>query len=249
MSSKLNLILSYNKSIRAIINSQVQRTGSDKSTEPVLLQIKKRLKISKQEDWGFICTALDTIGDTSYAIENFVKYKMDGPTKYNNHGEKFLRLYGFLNAVYIQQNSVCCIYNIFNVGSIEELKEKIEELTITQLLHKLASHNALYLSKEGTKDTFITGQLHPNSDEIFYGSNLNRYSETVNLIYILNEHIEIMLEALDSLYDKLINTLYKTGPERRKEFLEELRLLRIEKEGGMVIRVSPDFNVIVTMAT
>ena len=248
MRTKLDIIISYNNSIRKIINSQVQRTGSDKSRDPVLLQIKKRLKISKEKDWGFICTSLDTIDDSSYAIENFIRFKIDGPTKYNDHGEKFLRLYGFLNAVYIQHKSICSLYTIFNAGSIEKLKEEIEQLKITEIRHKLASHNAVYLSKDGTKDTFITGDLMPNSDELFYGSNLDTKSETVNLIDILNEHLNLMLETLDSIYDKSINTIYKTGAEKKKEFLEDIKLLRIEKEGGIVIQVSPDFNIIFTKA-
>lgn len=246
MSTKLDLIISYNSAIRKIINSQVERTGSDNSKEPVLNQIQRRLKLSKIEDWAFICTALDTIRDTSYAMQNFVEFKIDGPTKYDNIGEKYLRLYGFLNAVYIQRNAIISISNIFHSGSKNEIKKNFDLLEITSIRHKLASHNAVYLNEDGTKDTFIYSGISLKSSEVEYISYINFNSKNVDLIIVLNQYITIALDVLDQLYEKLIDTLYKTGRKQKEKFKEDLNLLRIEKEGGTVIRFSPDFNIIIT---
>ena len=240
MKSKLELIRNYNNSVWKIINSQVQRTGSDKSSEPEIIQIQRRLKLSKPKDWAFICTALETISDTSYAIENFVEFKIDGPTKYDNYGENFLRLYGFLNAVYIQQNVIYSLSKNFHAHKGEQLKNNFDALEITEIRHKIASHNAVYLGKDGNKDTFITGELLSDTHDLFFGSNLNTNTKTVNLLELLNKHIEVALDAIDQIFEKLIDLLYKNNPDKKKEFCEDLRILRIEKDGGHVIRVTPD---------
>lgn len=244
MKSKVEIILEYNTSLRELINSQVLRTGSDKSSKPVIQQIKDRIKISKDEDWGFLCTAIDTIRDATYAIENFIKYKIDGPTKYDNYGEKILRLYGFLNAVYVLQNAIKSLFSVFGLSKREEVNKIFDDLEIIQLRHKLASHNAIYLSKSGLKDSFYPYDLRPDSHEIKYVANNKNDFNKVNLIEILDIFFEKVLECLDLIYSKCIIRLYRTGREKRKEFEENLEHLRIEKSGGLVIKASKDYTII-----
>jgi hypothetical protein len=45
---------------------------------------------------------MDIVGDASLAMYNFAEFSLDGPTKYEDTGERYLRLYGLLSAVYIQ---------------------------------------------------------------------------------------------------------------------------------------------------
>ncbi|MEM9391533.1 MAG: hypothetical protein AAGA02_13735 [Bacteroidota bacterium] len=40
--------------------------------------------------------------DTSQAIDNYFEFGLEGPTKYKNFGERYLRLYGLLNSAYMQ---------------------------------------------------------------------------------------------------------------------------------------------------
>jgi hypothetical protein len=62
--------------------------------------------LNKDEDWGFIVSSMNIIGDASLAINNFLEFWLDGPTKYEDVGEKYLRLYSVLNAIYIQGHAV-----------------------------------------------------------------------------------------------------------------------------------------------
>ena len=64
---------------------------------------------------------------------NFQKYGLDGPTKFEDLGEKYLRLYGFLNATYIQQAAVLSLYKFLNVPNPKEAKKRIEVLKIREV--------------------------------------------------------------------------------------------------------------------
>lgn len=67
------------------------------------------------------------------AMGNFQKYGLDGPTKFEDLGEKYLRLYGFLNATYIQQAAVLSLYKFLNVPNPKEAKKRIEVLKIREV--------------------------------------------------------------------------------------------------------------------
>jgi hypothetical protein len=45
--------------------------------------------------------AMDVIGDAALALKNFLRFSLDGPTRYEDLGERYLRLYGLLSATYL----------------------------------------------------------------------------------------------------------------------------------------------------
>jgi len=49
---------------------------------------------------------INLIEQTSLAISNFMEFKLEWPTKISNDWEKYLRLYGHLNAIYLQKSSI-----------------------------------------------------------------------------------------------------------------------------------------------
>ena len=106
MDKKLDLLESYGSTFRDLINAKVQ---------PTKKTIRDVLKLSKDEDWAFLCSSMDIIGDACLAIDNFIRFGLDGPTKYNEVGERYLRLYGLLSATYIQQQAVIKLYQLVNV--------------------------------------------------------------------------------------------------------------------------------------
>lgn len=83
----LQIVERYAEEFRALVNARVWR--SDESPT-------KALRLNCEEDWSFISVAMDVVGDAAYALDNFLKFGLDGPTKYDNTGEQYLRLYGML---------------------------------------------------------------------------------------------------------------------------------------------------------
>jgi len=53
------------------------------------------------DDWNILCTSMDTIGDTTLAIDYFKETGIG-----QDEGEKYLRLYGLLQAIYLQQDTI-----------------------------------------------------------------------------------------------------------------------------------------------
>ncbi len=238
----LELVESYGSTFRDLINAKVQ---------PAKSTIRKVLKLSKDEDWSFLCSAMDIIGDASLAIDDFLRFSLDGPTKYDEVGERYLRLYGILTATYIQQEAVLKLYQLVNVPpALKDGKTMIDQLEIRQLRHKLSSHGTNYRDKKGTIETFIPIRMDLRGFNCGYFDNKAIEAYNVDLKEAISAHLETLVEMLDRILDKAISTFYK-GQEACKdckEFIGRLKELRIVREGGFVSKLPDGSKLIFTMA-
>jgi hypothetical protein len=83
---------------------------------------------------------MDLIEDTESAKENYILFGLAGPTKYNDNGEKYLRLYGLLNALYLQKDAIIALLKFCNLFDLKKEKEEIEKLQIMKLRNIAGSH-------------------------------------------------------------------------------------------------------------
>lgn len=72
------------------------------------------------DDWNILCSAMDVIGDTTLAIQNFLEEDMG-----DDGGENYLKLYGLLQAVFLQQDAIKFLYN--TIKKSFDKKEKLEK--------------------------------------------------------------------------------------------------------------------------
>ncbi len=161
-------------------------------------ELTKKLKFEKITDPDLLRACIDLIEDSQYAIENV--YKNGLCKKEEDLGEMYLRLYGVLNASYLQLGAILDLNRLFNVSNQKIKKEKFKSLKLIEIRNKLASHTTNYNI--------------PNSNEIdFYKlsqSTLSKWggnilivgkdnSEEVDIIEILKEftkEIEMNLEEI-----------------------------------------------------
>lgn len=77
----------------------------DKYTEEIRSFINKPRKqyalLKNRKLWSQLCSSLDVIEDADLAVDAYVKNELG-----NDDGEKYLRLYGVLQALFIQQDAV-----------------------------------------------------------------------------------------------------------------------------------------------
>jgi hypothetical protein len=139
MKTPLDILDLYASTFRELINETVI---------PSKTTIRKTFRLNKDEDWNFLCTAMDIISDASAAIAHVQKFGLGGATKYNELGERYLRLYGVLSATYIQQQAVLEIYTLMNVPNPGDMQKKLDKLEIRVLRHKLAAHATNYDNKD-----------------------------------------------------------------------------------------------------
>ncbi len=205
-----------------------------------LKELKKKLKFNHEDDCDLAIAAIDLIEDTENAIIEFIE---NGLGKENEShrveiGEAYLRLYGVLNAIYLQINGIREIATIFN---LQNKNERIADLTshkIFELRNKIGSHTISYLinkTKKANKenlDFFRLAQVSLSKK----GSNLlvvshKTKSEEINLselIYSYNKKAELILF---DVCEKSIYSIFPNKYENRDwlEFQLEFVNKRIKK--------------------
>lgn len=68
---------------------------------------------SKPDEWNEICAAMDVLEDTCIALENYERCGLG-----SDDGEKYLRLYGFLQGIFLQQDSIRRLYKAFTENQL-----------------------------------------------------------------------------------------------------------------------------------
>jgi hypothetical protein len=239
MAPTLTLVHKYASLFRKLINSQVQ--GGRRS-------IKDLLRLNEESDWEFLTAAMDIVDDASSAIIHVQKFGLGGPTKYDDMGERYLRLYGLLSATYIQQQSILTIYRIMNVPNVKVAVRRFEALDIRSLRHKLSSHGTDYENRTtGKKEAYVPLRFDLGNTNVTYVNHTSSSQHhKVDLTNAIQRHIELIVEILDAIVEKSVGTIFKANKNKKDEFSDRLSDLRVEKDGGMVFKSEGGPKLIVT---
>lgn len=191
---------------------------------------------------------MDIVDDASSAIHHVQTYGLSGPTKYNDMGEKYLRLYGLLSATYIQQQAILTIYKLMQVPNPKNATLRFAGLQIRDLRHKLSAHSTDYMNRTtGTQEAYVPQRFDLGDMKVtvvnYTGSSP---WEEVDLAKAIQSHIEVAIDTLDCVLEKSIGTVFKQDQGRRDSFMSKLSDLRIEKKGGLVFDSGSGPKIIVT---
>jgi hypothetical protein len=77
-------------------------------TYPWNSDMRDRYFQSRRDDWNLLCVAMDTLDDTSLALEDYEAAGLG-----TESGGKYLRLYGMLQAVFLQQDCIRNLHKLF----------------------------------------------------------------------------------------------------------------------------------------
>ena len=225
--SKLSTVESYSDAFRDLVNDRVQRRGAP----------AKQLRLNAEADWSFVCVAMDVLGDTSLALHNCITFGLDGPTKYDDTGEKYLRLYGLLSAAYIQQQAALKLHKLMNCTGQKEFRKQADTLAIRRLRHQLASHSLDCVDySDGSVSAFVPVRIGLGSFNCTVTENRGDRSSIYNLKKAIIEHCEFMLELLDAIYEKSYKTFFKANKPKLAEHREKLEDLRKLKAGYFIFK-------------
>lgn len=151
---------------------------------------------------------MDIINDSLLGIENFIRFGIDGPTKYDDLGEKYIRLYGVLNATYIQQQALLNLYRISNTPNLGEAEKLVNSLAVREVRHKLGAHSVDYSNRETSQaESFVPVRFSLGGMRCEYYNNTTLSNSFVDLGAALNEHISLMNDMYASIYEKLAKTI------------------------------------------
>ena len=66
--------------------------------------------------WHMLCSCMDTIEDTEEALESFLKLDIDS----SDEGRNYLRIYGALQALFVQQDAVKNLHDALKIPYTED---------------------------------------------------------------------------------------------------------------------------------
>lgn len=228
LKQRIDILDAYAAAFRDLVNDRVW----GKNEHPYA-----SLRLNSEADWSFVCVAMDVVGDASLAIRNFLKFGLDGPSRYEDAGERYLRLYGLLSAAYIQQQAVLKLYSLMNCPSPKQIQSIFHDLEVRTLRHQLASHSLDFLAPgSNSKQAFVPVRIGLAGFRCEVTENRGDRSRTVKLDVALDEHTKAVIEVLDKTFEKSTRTLFKGQAKKLGEWKQKLDDLRFERDGNVIIR-------------
>ncbi|MBI1398235.1 MAG: hypothetical protein GC151_19855 [Betaproteobacteria bacterium] len=234
MNSPLTVLERYADAFRSLVNARVW--GRDESPD-------QALRLNDRRDWEFICVAMDVVGDATLALQNFLRFSLDGPSRYEDVGERYLRLYGLLSAAYVQQQAVLKLYSLMNCPKPKEVQAEFNTLEIRTLRHQLASHSLDFLSPGGSKtQAFVPVRIGLSGFACMVTENRGSETRTVKLDDAILEHCKAVTSVIDRVYEKSAKTIFKGQSHKIAEFQDKLKDLRFVRDGNIILRGGDEEN-------
>jgi hypothetical protein len=153
------------------------------------------------DEWIILCVSMDILGDTCLALEYYENSGLG-----DKDGEKYLNLYGLLQAIFLQQDAICQLFQIFMKSNLKP-DANSEWMRIRYVRNLVAGHPIEKKDKKGTKrclisratiqsDTFqlIVWKKEENKDEI----------EDVELKSLFNKYKSESIKHLETIYQAQI---------------------------------------------
>jgi len=235
----MSFIEKYVSLIRDIINSITLKIEGPN----FLSKAKKQLRLEKESYWALLTSSLDLIGDAELAKKHFYQFEIGGPTKYDDTGEKYLRLYGVLSSIYLQKSAIIQLCEVFKFNFKSQIRKGLNKLQIIKLRNIVASHTIDYL-ENGNKKTFMLARFSLGQKELVVNDEKNMFFN-YNIIELMKEFDTKAIEVLDKINEKAINTIYKNNETEKKRLLAKLERIRNERNGHIYIDIDDNKQIVI----
>lgn len=195
--SKISKVEIYCEILLGILRYTNVKTYS--TEEEQVKQLTKKLKFQNLYDYDLFRACIDQMEDAQYAINEFTENRLY--VKENRQGEMYLRLYGVLNACYLQVGVMTDLVRLFNFQNQKEIRKELKKLNAIELRNKIASHSTSYLDKNNNFSYYKVAQssLDKKADRILVvGKNKNEanYVNLFDSVIEFTKSIELYLEQI-----------------------------------------------------
>jgi hypothetical protein len=157
---------------------------------------------TRPDEWYALCVAMDTLEDSCLALQY---YEASGIG--DEYGERYLKLYGLLQAVFLQQDSIRQLYRTF-VGTHLESDSHSAWMRIRDLRNLTVGHPIEKRDKTGTKRCFIS-RVTIETDEFrlrVWNKDEGRYEfEDVDLKHLYESYKSEAIEHLEEVHRAQLN--------------------------------------------
>lgn len=182
-----------NEKLRDICNYNV--VPQYKKEEKFLFYTKNIFWFKEENWWNVLCSVMDSIKDTKMVIDEYRNKWL-----WWSLGEKLIKLYWLLNAVYCQKESINNLYLILNQDA--EINNNINILELRRIVTHISNANhweAYFIVYNRLSDDFIELMEHTNK------SNIKSYDLKETLV----EYENMIYEKYQNIIDIIIENLQK----------------------------------------
>lgn len=234
MINKLHFLDEYINILRDIVSSKSMK--DEKKNEEFNSKMARLLCLNREKDLNIIYASFDVVGDTNLAIKHFEEFGLSGATKYDEVGEKYLRLYGILNAIYLHKEALLSLYNKFNIENSTKVQKEINDLKILHIRHKIGAHSVNY--KNGSDiECYTPSRITMTDKELeFYNMDISKHEfETINLESLINEYLEAIFKIVEKLVNDFVSKIFKTNANIKQEYLGKIDLISQQVKGDLIV--------------
>ncbi|WP_024773021.1 hypothetical protein [Aquimarina macrocephali] len=191
--------------------------------------LNRNLKFENTDDDVRLRACIDLIEDSEFAISEF--YKNGLITTSNRNGEMYLRLYGVLNAVYLQMQSTIELIELFKIPNKKKIVSELKALKIIDVRNKLGAHTPNYTNVIGHGKSKTESYRLGRSTMSKWGNGLKIASshgsiEEFELIPLMNEFSGRIEYYLDLISDKALKSLFPNSSENKDWMAHRLNFVR-----------------------
>jgi hypothetical protein len=197
--SKISKIEIYTEILLGILRYTSVKNINDENEYKT--ELTKKLKFENQTDPELFRACIDLVEDSQYAIsevyENGLTIKSE-----KTDGEIYLRLYGVLNAVYLQLGAIIDLMKLFNIQEQKQIKQHLKSLKIIEFRNKVGSHTTKYNipnTKEFDFYKLAQSTLSKWGKQLLIvGKDDSEYFDLIYNMKIFTQEIENILEKIVS---------------------------------------------------
>jgi len=217
----------YSQALKLCMQATIGFEGDD--YEKV---IRGKLGFENADDLFKFRSAIDLCEDTDSAMSNYFRYRLHSRDD-DAYSEKYLRLYGVLNAVFLQRSAIYsiaemtkfpfvkAIKNVFNSHKVIQIRNISAAHTLNHSVRKNSEHSGYEKYTEHYKLTF--GDLRPDASSITIvgGSTgvemINLHALILDFTRLADGYCgEIALHFLDKVYENDVD-IFEVKEEIRAE--------------------------------
>ena len=211
----------YNNLQKEILGNFAIRWDGEKCKTTFRDDVKNFYGFEKEFGWNIILNSYYIIDDTELAKNSFKQFELQGPSRHKDIGERYLRLYGFLNSVYQQKLAIDNLMEVFKPPKQKEFSKRLAENELLILRNKIGAHPSNYRDvKEDSEHKFDVYEIsRPDlqMDKLKLLRNQNHFEE-YNLTKAIEDFDKLIEEILYEMTEKIIKKLFNNQGEMFANF-------------------------------
>jgi hypothetical protein len=198
-------------------------------------EIKDRFGFEKDFCWNILLNSLYVIGDVELAKKSFFKFGFQGPARHEDVGERYLRLYGILNAVYQQFLSILNLIEIYKIPNKKNITTSLRKTRVLILRNKIGSHSSNYINNDTVEHNFDVYEI--SRDNLKDGEILIIKNQADIEEYDLQTDIIDFDKLVIGILVSIVRKVIKKAFGNQSKFQREFEIICKEIKGDIIIRI------------